>query len=163
VVIARRDLPAARRLRHDDLAVARIPARYAPPGSARVPEEVAGGRLAVPAQRGTAIGPALLAVERAIAVGTGERAVELVGLGSPELIVPGVRVDVLVTPERPDGGVGRTTIALEDVEVLEARRAERGPTGLPAVAATLRVGARQAVRLADELAGAREVRLLPRP
>jgi Flp pilus assembly protein CpaB len=128
-----------------------------------VPEEVTGGRLAVPAQRGAPLGAALLAVDHGIAVGAGERAVELVGLGSPELIVPGARVDVLVTPERADGGAGRTRIALEDVAVLDVRRAERGAGELPSVAATLRVGARDAVQLADELAGAREVRLLPRP
>jgi pilus assembly protein CpaB len=94
----------------------------------------------------------------------GERATELVAVGSPEWVVPGARVDVLVTRERGDGGAGGAELALEDVEVLDARPA--GPQteagGTERVAATLRVGVRQAVYLASAQAFAREIRLLPR-
>jgi pilus assembly protein CpaB len=91
----------------------------------------------------------------------GERAVEVVASGSPELVVPGARVDVLVTRE----GVG-TRLALQAVEVLASRPADPGAAAEAAggarVAATLRVTLRQAVYLTAAESFARDVRLLPR-
>jgi pilus assembly protein CpaB len=84
----------------------------------------------------------------------GERAVEVVAAGSPRLVAPGARVDVLVTRQRA------TELALEDVEVLGARA--RRDDGATKVAATLRVTVPQAVYLAAAGAFAREIRLLPR-
>ena len=52
VVVAGRDLPPRRRLATSDLALRRIPARYAPVGAASVPEEVVGRRLTSAAPRG---------------------------------------------------------------------------------------------------------------
>ena len=75
-------------------------------------------------------------------------------------MVPGARVDVLVTRDR-----GGTELALEDVEVLAARTAPAGGSrddGSERVQATLRVGVRDAVYLAAAQSFAREVRLLPR-
>jgi pilus assembly protein CpaB len=72
-------------------------------------------------------------------------------------VVPGARVDVLVTREARPGSPGRTTLALEDVEVLEAAPAEGRR-----VLASLRVTLRQAVYLAAAQSFARELRLLPR-
>ena len=94
----------------------------------------------------------------------GERAAELVGLGAPDLIVPGARVDVLVTRDGAAGAAAGTELALEDVEVLAARRAPDGARddGAARVAATLRVSVEQAVYLAAAQSFAREVRLLPR-
>ena len=85
---------------------------------------------------------------------------EIVAAGSPKLVGPGARVDVLVT--REDRG---TRLALQDVEVLAARAAEAADgdaTGAERVAATLRVTVKQAVYLTAAQAFAREVRLLPR-
>jgi pilus assembly protein CpaB len=160
VLVARAPLAAGRRVRPDDLAVRRVPERFAPAGSAPVPELVIGERLAVSVPAGTPVGEHLL--ERAAAVPgpllrRGERAAEVVARGSPEVIVPGTRVDVVVTRERRDA-----QLALEDVEVLSARTVAAEATG-PQVAATLRVTVRQAVYLAAAATFAAEIRLLARP
>jgi pilus assembly protein CpaB len=155
VLVARRPLESGRRVQAGDLAVRRVPERYAPAGRATVPELVIGRELAVPVPAGAPVGEHLLAVDAAgPAVRRGERAVEVVAAGSPALVAPGARVDVLVTGEHA------TELALEDVEVLAAR-ALRDDAG-PKVAATLRVTVRQAVYLAAAGSFAREVRLLPR-
>jgi pilus assembly protein CpaB len=159
VLVARRSLPAGRRLGAGDLAVRRVPERFAPAGSAGVPELVLGQKLAVGVPAGAAVGEYLLAAATgtgAAAVRRGERALEVVAAGSPALVVAGSRVDVLVTRERS------TELALEDVEVLAARAARGADDAGPRVAATLRVTVRQAVWLAAAGAFAREIRLLPR-
>ena len=163
VLVARRSLAAGRRVQAGDLAVRRVPERFAPAGGAAVPELVLGRRLAVPVPAGAPVGESLLASDSAdpsAAVRRGERAAEVVAAGSPALVGPGARVDVLVTRERGAGVPGTTELALEDVEVLGARTA-RDDDGAK-VAATLRVTVRQAVYLAAAGAFAREIRLLPR-
>lgn len=168
VVVAGADLRADRKLRLGDMAIRRLPARYAPVGAAAIPEELVGRRLAVPVPRGGPVGSGHLSDLAGMAgapVGHGERAVDLVALGSPELVVAGARVDVLITHDRDSGARPGTELALEDVEVLAASASETaGPaeSGSPRVAATLRVTVRQAVYLTAAQAFAREVRLLPR-
>ena len=162
VVVAGRDLPPRRRLATSDLALRRIPARYAPVGAASVPEEVVGRRLNSAAPRGAYLGAGQLADESAPAparMRRGERAVEVAGAGSPELVVAGARVDVVVVPER-----GGARLALSGAQVLAARplAAADGADGAARVAATLRVTAMQALALSSLEAGAREVRLLAR-
>jgi pilus assembly protein CpaB len=163
VVVARADLPAGRALRPGDLALRGIPARYAPSGAAQLPTELVGRRLAADVPRGGYLGAGQLARSTVAAgppVARGERAADVVGVGSPGLVVPGARVDVLVTRDR-----GGTELALEDVEVLAARAAPEGGApddGGERVQATLRVGVRDAVYLAAAQSFAREVRLLPR-
>jgi pilus assembly protein CpaB len=162
VVVAGRDLPPRRRLATSDLALRRIPARYAPVGAASVPEEVVGRRLASAAPRGAYLGAGQLEDESAPApakMRSGERAVEVAGAGSPELVVAGARVDVVVVPER-----GGARLALSGAQVLAARplAAADGADGAARVAATLRVTATQALALSSLEAGAREVRLLAR-
>jgi pilus assembly protein CpaB len=166
VVVARRDLPAGRRIGDGDVTVRRIPRRFAAVGAAAVAPEVLGQRLAVPAPRGAPIGLAHLEVAPAgLAVRRGERAAEVVAVAPPGAIVPGARVDVVVTRDR-EAGTGGAELALQNAEVLGARPvAETGEAhgqGLPRVAATLRVTVRQAVFLAAAQAFAREIRLLPR-
>jgi pilus assembly protein CpaB len=161
VVVARTDIAAGRRVQASDLALRSVPARYVPAGTATVPETLIGQRLAAPVPRGGQLGPALIASEPGAAgppVRRGERAVELVALGARALVVPGARVDVLVTR---DGGA---ELALEDVEVLATRAAPPGARDEAGerVAATLRVSVRDAVYLAAAQAFARELRLLPR-
>ena len=160
VVVARESLPAGRRVKAEDLALRRVPERFALGGGAVLPELLIGERLAVAVPAGGPVGEHLLeAATRA--AGTplrrGERAAEVVARGSPEMLVPGGRVDVVVTREGRD-----TQLALEDVEVLAIRAAARDGTG-PRVAATLRVTVRQAVYLAAAGAFASEIRLLARP
>jgi pilus assembly protein CpaB len=167
VVVARADLAAGRPVRPRDLAVRRVPRRYAPVGAAQVPEQLVGQRLAAAVPRGGYLGAGQLAVDSAVAgppVRRGERVAEVVSLGAPALIVPGARVDVLVTRDGEDGGPAATELALEDVEVLASRRAPGGARddGAQRVAASLRVSVRDAVYLAAAQSFAREVRLLPR-
>ena len=162
VVVAGRDLPPRRRLATSDLALRRIPARYAPVGAASVPEEVVGRRLTSAAPRGVYLGAGLFQDESApgpAKMRKGERAVEVAGAGSPELVVAGARVDVVVVPER-----GGARLALSGAPVLAARplAAADGADGAARVAATLRVTATQALVLSSLEAGAREVRLLAR-
>jgi pilus assembly protein CpaB len=169
VVVARRDLESGRRVRLGDLGLRRIPRRFAPAGAAAAPEDVVGGRLAVPVARDAFISRDDFATgERPAAppVRPGERTAEVVAAGSPEFVVAGARVDVLVTREGRDGLPGATELALEDVEVLDAAPAPEAESprgaGVPRLVVTLRVGVRRAVYLAAAQAFAREIRLLPR-
>ncbi len=61
VLVARRPLLPGRRVESGDLAVRRVPARYAPAGSAPLPELVLGRRLAVAVPAGAPVGEHLLA------------------------------------------------------------------------------------------------------
>jgi len=167
VVVARADLAAGRPVAAADLALRRVPARYAPVGAATVPETLVGQRLAAPVQRGGYVSAGMIASESAVAgppVRKGERAAEVVALGARALVVPGARVDVLVTREGDGGAAAGTELALEDVEVLAARPAPSAARdeGTERVAATLRVSVRDAVFLAAAQSFARELRLLPR-
>ena len=88
----------------------------------------------------------------------------MIATGSPQAVVAGARVDVLVTTERRDSDRGATRVALEDVEVLAAARGDgdEDAQGPAACSATLRVTAAQAVYLAAAQSFARDVRLLAR-
>jgi len=154
VVVTRGDLPSGRPLKARDLAVRQVPARWAPVGAAAAVGEVAGATPSADIPRGAYVTAMDLAAADTGpgAVRPGERAVDVVASGSPELITTGTRVDVLVTP---DGG--RTRLALRDAEVLAAAPADDGTH----VSATLRTTLRQAVYLTDAEATG-QVRLLPR-
>ena len=132
-----------------------------PSARRRCPEEVVGRRPAAVVPRGAYLGPGQLVDEsapRPPAIRRGERAVEVAGTGSAELVVAGARVDVVVVPER-----GGARLAITGAEVLSARAlASAEGADAARVAATLRVTARQALTLASLEAGAREVRLLAR-
>jgi pilus assembly protein CpaB len=169
VVVARTRLAPGARLEARRLAVRRVPARYAPAAAYASVAALAGTRAAVAIGAGEDVVPA--AVDDGAATGApvrpGERVAELVALGSPELVRPGGRVDVLVTRERSDGQ-GSTTLALQDAEVLAARPAAAGDGAAggqdagPRVALSLRVTLHQAVYLAAAQSFARELRVLPR-
>lgn len=164
VVVARRELPAKKPVRAADVELRAVPARWAPAGAAGSAGEVAGTTPAVTVPAGAYLTAADLTAPSAPGGGglvrRGERAVEVVGAGSPELVAPGARVDVLVTRENAG-----TRLALQDVEVLAAHPAPAATAdGEPGerVAATLRVTLRQAVYLTAAQSFARELRLLPR-
>lgn len=157
------------------LATREVARRFAPAASLRRPEDALGLEAAVRIPAGAYVDAGQfrsLPRERAAApeVGKGERAVEVAASGAGNLgqsLLPGSRVDVLVTSERGAGG-GRTFLALDDVEVLAAAPAGDRGTGSGAaehadVVATLRVSVRQAIFLTAAQNFAREVRLLPRP
>jgi pilus assembly protein CpaB len=162
VVVARGRLPAGSLLNARRLAVRHVPARFAPVGAYGSPGALAGARAAVTLQAGQDV--VLSAVDdgsgpAGAPVRPGERVADLVARGSADLVRPGGRVDVLVTRERGDGG-GSTFVALEDAEVLAARRVSTDDGDQ--VSVSLRVTARQAVFLAAAQSFARELRLLPR-
>jgi pilus assembly protein CpaB len=167
VVVAGVDLVPGRPVAARDLSVRRVPARYAPVGAATLPEALVGQRLAAAVPRGGYLGAGQLAAESPPAgppVRKGERVAEVVGSGAPALIVPGARVDVLVTRDGPGSGAAGTELALEDIEVLAARPAPAGAGDSRGelVSVSLRVSVRDAVYLAAAQVFAREVRLLPR-
>jgi pilus assembly protein CpaB len=165
VVVAGRPLAAGRRLDERDLAVRRVPERFAVRGGPVLPELLLGRRLAVPVPQGAQVTEHQLAAEQVApgpALRRGERAVEVLASATPELVREGARVDVLVTRERGAGGIGTTDLALEDVEVLTARPVTAEGGGRK-VQALLRVSARQAIYLVAAGSFARDVRLLARP
>lgn len=172
VVVAATDIPRGAPLRPAVLAVRELPARYAPALSFARAAQLAGRHTAVALPRGTAVVAAMLDTGEQEAAGgptldlrPGERVAELVARGSADLVVPGGRVDVLVTREHATGA-GSTTLALEDAEVLSAQPAPAADgddaRAAPQVRVSLRVTVRQAVALAADQNFAREIRLLPR-
>ena len=173
VVVAREPIAAGERVAMGSLAIRRVPARFAPDATTGTPQAVVGRRAAVdiPAEADLNAGMIVREDEAGPAgpdLRPGERVAEIVALGSPDLVMPGSRVDVLVTPEPAAGVAGDAVLALENVEVIAATSvgAEDAPAGKGApgarVAASLRVTLRQAVYLAAAQDFARELRLLPR-
>lgn len=170
VLVARTAIEAGAPMRPADLAIRRVPARYAPRGALRSPAEAAGLRAAVAIAPESEVLAGMVddgrgAGQVGAPVRRGERIAEVVAAGSAEFVQPGARVDVLVTREDRAGG-GGTVLALQDVEVLGAQAAppagDAGAGAAERVAASLRVSLRQAVYLAAAQSFAREVRLLPR-
>jgi len=84
VVVARADLPAGRIVRTSDLAIRRVPARYAPAASFSDPSQAAGLRTTAAVVHGTDLAPALLANgdgADATTLRPGERIADLVAAG----------------------------------------------------------------------------------
>jgi pilus assembly protein CpaB len=174
VVVARTDLPPGQKLSGAHVALRHVPARYAPAGGISSVVQAVGQRAAVFVPAGAYLHPGHVGATGADGGGSvlraGERVADVVAVASPELVVSGSRVDVVVSQEGQQGEAGRTVLALEDVEVLAAvPHAGSGGAGsggpgadAPRVAASLRVNVRQAVFLAASQSFAREVRLLAR-
>ena len=166
VVVARAELAPGERLAAADLASGGCRGATRPwrPAAARVADRRAARRRRAARGRRRRRAARARADVAGPPVREGERAAEVVGLGAPALIVPGARVDVLVTRDGEGGAAAGTELALEDVEVLTARPAPAGvrDDGAERVAATLRVSVDDAVYLAAAQSFAREVRLLPR-
>ena len=162
VVVARSSLPARARLTPDRLGVRRVPARFAPRGGFASAAALAGQRLRAPVSAGADVTTAALAREDSgppgAALRRGERVADVLATAPATALVPGTRVDIVVTREADGDAPGRTTLALQDVEVLGARSAEADR-----VAVSLRVTVRQAVYLAAAQTFAHDIRLLPRP
>lgn len=171
VVVAARDIDPGTEIGDADLAVRSVPERYVAADVVRSPSELNGRRPAVAVPAGASMTYALVDETGGRVPGPpvrrGERAVEVVAAGLPEMVVAGARVDVLITHDDRGSRGGRTELALEDVEVLAATPAPGSATpdsgsGAARVAATLRVTVAQAVDLIAAQSFAREIRLLPR-
>lgn len=167
VLVARTELAAGRRIAPADLALREIPARYLPPGALGDAQSALGREPAHSLPTGSYLTEAQLARPGAPPplpgprLGRGERVAQVVAVAPPQLLEPGTRVDVLVTRERGEGD-GTTELALQDVELLAASEIAGPQEGATRVAAELRVGLADAIRLAEAQAFAAELRLLPR-
>jgi pilus assembly protein CpaB len=168
VVVARSELAAGSTIGRASLSVREVPARYAPRGAVADPAALVGMRLSADVAAGQELLPALVGTPGGSPaagppVAKGERVAEVVAAAAAGQVVPGGRVDVLVTRDDRPGAPGRTVLALEDVAVVAVASAPAGETaGTARVAASLRVTLRQAVYLAAAQAFAQELRLLPR-
>lgn len=174
VLVARMDLLPGARLQAAQLAVRRVPARYAPAGALTTPGEALGLPVTAPVPAGAYLHPSQVGGGPGPGgdggLRRGERAADVVAVGSPQAVVAGARVDVLVSRDGDRGEGGRTVLALEDVEVLDGAPAGEGAiapgggsgAGAPRVAASLRVSVRQSVFLAAAQSFARELRLVAR-
>ncbi|HKG03384.1 MAG TPA: RcpC/CpaB family pilus assembly protein [Conexibacter sp.] len=145
-----------------------LPRRYAPPDAIVSATRLAGAQTAVPLPAGSILTASVLRSPGAgeVALGPGERVAEVVAHGDPRAILPGARVDVLVTREGDGSRAGATVLALEDLEVLAAHEAPADPSpttvGGRRVVADLRVRVRDAVYLAAAQTFAQDIRLLAR-
>lgn len=165
VVVARAAIRERTRLGPDVVAerlgIARVPARFVPPGAIRDPLRAVGATTAVRLPRGAYLTRASLAPARdpRAALGRGERAVDVEVAGGARLAAlggPGARVDVVVTSE-PRSGAPRAFVAADAAELLALRRGDGGRA-----VATLRVNVKQAVYLTAATSFGRDARLLVR-
>jgi Flp pilus assembly protein CpaB len=165
VVVARDAVPARTRIGASDarrrLAVARVPARFVPPGAYRAVRGLVGATTAVALPRGAYVTTSALAATRdpRLVLRPGERAIDVEVSGGARLAAlggPGARVDVVVTTE-PRTGAPRAFVAADGAELLALRRGDGGHA-----VATLRVPVRQAVFLTAATSFGRDARLLVR-
>src|SRR4051794_12054953 len=130
VVVAREPLAAGSRLSPERLGIRRVPARFAPRGGFASAGALAGQHVRAPLPGGADVTIAALARDPAGPAGAalrrGERVAGVVAVAPAAALAPGTRVDVLVTREAQGEAPGRTTLALQDVELLTARPAEQG-------------------------------------
>ena len=145
----------------EQLAVARLPARFVPPGALRDPLKAVGATSAIAIPRGGYLTKAALAPARDLrfALRRGERAIDVEVSGGARLAAvggPGARVDVVVTTE-PRNGAPRAFVAADGAELLSLRRGDGGNA-----VATLRLPVRQAVFLTAATSFGRDARLLVR-
>jgi pilus assembly protein CpaB len=176
VLVTRTDVDAGARLKPRELAVRRVPARFAPRDALSGPDGVAGQRPAVALPAGSYVTAGALDSGGGREAGggapirRGERSTDVAVTGGEGLAgaPPGTRVDVLVTTESRSGSGGRTYVALQDVELLGVRPAPDGSSAAggagsrAGTVATLRVTLKEAVFLTAAQSFAREVRLLTR-
>jgi pilus assembly protein CpaB len=166
VVVAVHGLEAGARIEAGDLALRRVPARYAPSGAFADARQAEGLRASAPVPAGADLTAAAVSEGNAppgAPVGRGERIAEVLAAGSADVIGPGAHVDVVVTRDGQGGAPGATSLAMQDVEVLSAVPAAPDEAGGPQrLVVGLRVTLRQAVFLAAAQAFAREVRVLAR-
>jgi len=164
VVVARAAIAAHTRFGPDEvanLAVARIPARFVPPGAIRDPLRAVGATTAIDLPRGGYLTRAVLAPARdpRTLLRAGERAIDVEVSGGARLAAlggRGARVDVVVTTE-PRDGAPRAFVAADGAELLSLRRGDNGQA-----IATLRVPVKQAVFLTAATSFGRDARLLVR-
>jgi pilus assembly protein CpaB len=140
VVVAANDVQVGAKLTDGDLRSVKVSASVAPPNFFRSKSQVIGRGVILPIQKGEFILPSKLAAENAGSglpslIPPGMRAVsvrvnEVVAVAG--FVVPGTRVDVLLTGNPAGGNEPQTTTVLENVAVIAAgQRLERNAAGDP--------------------------------
>lgn len=140
VVLATGDLQVGARLESRDVRMARIPASVAPPSAYHSTSAIIGRGVILPIQKGEFILPSKLAAENAGSglpslIPPGMRAVsvrvnEVVAVAG--FVVPGTRVDVLLTGNPQGSSESQTNTVLENVLVIAAgQKLERNAAGEP--------------------------------
>src|SRR6266478_6491501 len=140
VALAANDLKVGDRLEERDIRVARVPVSLIPPGAFRAGAPIAGRGIVLPVSKGEFILSSKLAPEKAGSglpsmIPPGMRAVsvrvnEVVAVAG--FVVPGTRVDVLLTGNPAGNTEPQTLTVLENVFVIAAgQRLERNAAGDP--------------------------------
>src|SRR6266436_1890681 len=140
IALAASDLKVGDRLEERDIRVARVPVSLIPPGAFRAGAPIAGRGIVLPVSKGEIILSSKLAPEKAGSglpsmIPPGMRAVsvrvnEVVAVAG--FVVPGTRVDVLLTGNPVGGNEPQTTTVLENVAVIAAgQKLERNAAGEP--------------------------------
>jgi pilus assembly protein CpaB len=140
VVLATNDVQVGAKLEDRDIRIARIQASVAPPNAYQSKSTLIGRGVVLPIQKGEFVLPSKLAAENAGSglpslIPPGMRAVsvrvnEVVAVAG--FVVPGTRVDVLLTGNPASGGESQTTTVLENVAVIAAgQKLERNAAGDP--------------------------------
>jgi Flp pilus assembly protein CpaB len=173
VVVAAAQLPAGKALApagvENDLEVRQVPARFVPAGALRDPDEALGLVPAAAIPSGTYLLAAQLRPPRSDRpgprIGAGRRPVQIVVSGAEALGVDGGNpvgssVDVVVTSEPRDSGVGRTYVAAAGVPLLGLGAGPEGDSAGTAEA-TLGLTRPQALRLIAAESFARQVTVMP--
>ena len=175
VVVSARPLRAARALTPAELdgalRVRRVPARFAPAGALRRPEEALGLEPVAPLSAGSYLVAQLLRAPRPDtrklpAAGRDRRPVEVAVSGAEALLAAGAsgrgtKVDVVVTTEPTASGRGRTYVAAAAVPLLSLRPGEEATGAGSTSVATLGLTRKQALRLIGAESFARRLTLLP--
>jgi pilus assembly protein CpaB len=140
VIVAANDLQVGSKLMDGDVRQVKVPTSVLPPNYFRNKSQVLGRGVILPVQKGEFILPSKLAAENAGAglpslIPPGMRAVsvrvnEVVAVAG--FVVPGTRVDVLLTGNPTGGNEPQTTTVLENVAVIAAgQKLERNAAGDP--------------------------------
>lgn len=140
VVVAANDLNVGSKIQDRDLKIVRLPAESLPEGVFRSKTRVVGRGVVLPVSKGEFILPNKVAGENAgsgmpALIPPGMRAVsvrvnEVVAVAG--FVVPGTRVDVLLTGNPGGNSDNQTTTVLENIAVLAAgQKLERNSAGEP--------------------------------
>src|SRR5438445_9123453 len=138
IIIAAANISLGAKIEDKDVKVVQLPAADLPPRHFRQKSQVLGRGVIVPIAQGEYVLPEKLAGENAgyglpALIPTGMRAVsvrvnEVIGVAG--FVVPGTRVDVLLTGSPSGSGGERTTTVLENVAVIASgQRLERSVAG----------------------------------
>ena len=173
VVVAVEELPAGQPIdparASSALAVRRVPARFAPPGAVRRPQDALGRAPGATVPAGAYLIDAQLAVPAppppGAEAGRGKRPLQVAVAGAQALLVGGAspegsRVDVIVATQSGLGDDARTEVAAEGVRLMALNPGKDAGEGWTA---TLAVTRDEALELIEAEAASRQIRLLPEP